>query len=325
MRIDRWTLMRFSGLWMFFAAALAAGPAAAENKTIGVSLPEAQNPFYVAMGKAIEARLADRGYKAIVLSADANVNEQISNLNDLIAAAVALIIMSPLNLEGPAPAVKAAKDAGIPVVMIARKLDDKYKDLWEAFVGFNIEKVGRLKGQWVVDNLKPGPVAMLLGPEGALFAIEQERGFREIVEPAGFKVAFTRNSVQTRENGVKLAEDALIAVPGLKAIYASNDDLALGAAQAVKAAGMGGKVAVLGTNGIPPAIAAIHRGDMAMTVQLDPVRWGQLGADIGVDFVEGRKPDSDFIEFQSEPVSQAEACGAMPPPLRERFGMPAKC
>jgi len=295
--------------------------AVAQDKKVGISLPEAQNPFYVLLGKSISGTLKKRGLEPLLLSADADVNEQISNVNDLMAAKVDLIIMSPMNLEGPAPAVQAANDAGIPVIMIARRLADKYKHLWKAFVGFDLAKVGAVKGKWVVDNLKPGKVAMLLGPEGALFSVEQERGFREVVEPAGFNVVWAQNSTQTRENGLKLGEDALIANSDIIAIYGSNDDIALGAAQAVKGSGMAGKVAVLGTNGTPPAIAAVHRGDVAATVLLDPFAWGRLGANTAADFLEGKAPASQFVEFQSELVTQANACAKMPPPLREKFGM----
>jgi ABC-type sugar transport system substrate-binding protein len=166
---------------------------------------------------------------------------------------------------------------------------------------------------------------MLLGPEGALFAIEQERGFRQVVEPAKFKVVFAQNSKQTRENGLRLAEDALIKNPDLVAIYASNDDVALGAAQAVKAAGKKGKVAVLGTNGTPPAVAAIYRGDIAATVQLDPFAWGFLGAATAAKYLKGKKLDNTFVEFESVLVSKPNSCKRMPPPLRKKFGMPAGC
>ena len=115
--------IRFSkymaGLLLAFFMTIGSSVHAAEK--VGVSLPEGQNPFYVLLGKALAKGLKKHGYEALVLSANADVNEQISNVNDLIAAKVKLIIMSPLNLEGPAPAVQAANDAGIPVIMIARR------------------------------------------------------------------------------------------------------------------------------------------------------------------------------------------------------------
>ena len=121
--------------------------------------------------------------------------------------------------------------------MVARTLDKRFGSVWKTFVGIHFDEVGKAKGEWVVRNTKPGKVAMLLGPAGALVMVEQEKSFRAAIEPAGYKVAFAQNSTQTRENGLKLTEDALVANPDLVAIYASNDDLALGATQAVKAAG----------------------------------------------------------------------------------------
>lgn len=308
------------------AAVMGLAAEAADKKLkIGVSLPEAQNPFYVAMGKSIVATLDKRGIEAILLSANADVNEQVSNIQDLIAAKVDAILMSPLDLEGPAPAVQAAHAAGIPIFMIARRLDDKYKNLWKGFIGFDLSEVGALKGEWVVKNLKPGKLAMLLGPAGSLFAVEQERGFRRVVEPKGFKVAWAQNSTQTRENGLKLAEDALVAHPDVIAIYGSNDDMALGAAQAVKAAGLKGKVHVLGTNGSPPALAAVHREDMAATVLLDPVSWGRQGADVTADFVQkGISPASQNVMLKSELVTPDNAFDKIPPPLREKLGVQPK-
>lgn len=308
------------------AMACLGGAEAADKKLrAGISLPEAQNPFYVAMGKSIVATFEKRGMESILLSANADVNEQVSNIQDLIAAKVDVILMSPLDLEGPAPAVQAAHAAGIPIFMIARRLDDKYKQLWKGFIGFDLSEVGALKGEWVVKNLKPGKVAMLLGPAGSLFAVEQERGFRRVVEPKGFKVAWAQNSTQTRENGLKLAEDALVAHSDLIAIYGSNDDMALGAAQAVKAAGLKGKVHVLGTNGSPPALAAVHREDMAATVLLDPVSWGRQGAEVTADFIQkGISPKSQDVMLRSELVTPDNAYDKIPPPLREKLGVQPK-
>lgn len=303
------------------------GPAAAADKKflVGVSLPEAQNPFYVAMGKSIVKTFNDRGIQANLLAANSDVNEQVSNVNDLIAAKVDAILMSPIDLEGPAPAVQKAHEAGIPIFMIARKLDAKYKHLWKTFVGFDLALCGELKGEWLVKNKQPGKVAMLLGTAGSALAIEQERGFRKVVEPAGFEIVWAQNSVQTRENGLHLAEDALVAHPDLVAIYASNDDLALGAAQAVKSMGMREKIAVLGMNGSPPALAAIHNGDMAATVLLDPVDWGRQGAVVVADYLQKQKmPASDFVQLDPRIVSQAEAYDLIPPPLREKFGVKPK-
>ncbi|MBN9049436.1 MAG: ABC transporter substrate-binding protein [Rhizobiales bacterium] len=311
--------------FLFSAALLAlmSGNAVAQTKTytVGISLPEAQNPFYVLLGKSAVETFKQRGIEATLLSANADVNEQINNINDLAAKKVDAILMSPLDTEGPASAVKRAHDAGIPIFMVARTLDKRFGNIWKTFVGIHFDEIGKSKGEWVVKNTKPGKVAMLLGPAGALVMVEQDKAFRSVIEPAGYKVTFAQNSTQTRENGLKLSEDALIANPDLVAIYASNDDLALGAAQAVKAAGKTGQVAVIGLNGSPPALAAVHKGEMAATVLLDPIGWGRTAALTVADYLQNKKEPEPFVTFQYRMVGQADAFDLIPPPLRERLGV----
>jgi ABC-type sugar transport system substrate-binding protein len=91
----------------------------------------------------------------------------------------------------------------------------------------------------------------------------------------------------TRERGVKQAEDVLVAHPDLKAIYTANDDVALGAMQAVLASGK--TTLVTGMNGVPPALRAVKDGKMAMTVELNPVLWGRLGVDVLASYLKGEK------------------------------------
>ena len=114
---------------------------------------------------------------------------------------------------------------------------------------------------------------------------------------------------------------ALVANPDLVAIYASNDDLALGAAQAVKTAGLTGKVAVIGLNGTPPALAAVHKGEMAATVLLDPVGWGKMAAETVADFLQKGKEPEPFVASHFRMVGKADAYDLVPPPLRERLGV----
>ena len=309
---------------MVLAAGLASlTPVQSQDKKfrVGISLPEAQNPFYVALGRSAVAQFKERGIDATLLSANADVNEQINNINDLVASKVDAILLSPLDTEGPASAVINASKAGIPVFMVARTLDKRFGNIWKTFVGIHFDAIGKAKGDWLVKNSKPGKVAMLLGPAGALVMVEQEKFFRSAIEPAGYKVVFAQNSTQTRENGLKLAEDALVANPDLVAIYASNDDLALGASQAVKSAGKSAQVAVIGLNGSPPALAAVHKGEMAATVLLDPVGWGRTAANTVADFLQNKKEPAPFVTFDFRMVDKADAFDLIPPPLRERLGV----
>ncbi|ROT43914.1 ABC transporter substrate-binding protein [Pusillimonas sp. NJUB218] len=293
----------------------------AKEFRVGISSPESQNPFHVVMARSIAETLKARGIEPMLMAANADVNQQINSIGDMVAAKVDAILVAPLNAEGPAAALVKAKDAGIPVFMYARTLDPKYADVWESFNGMDAVQVGRDKARWMAENTKPGKVAMLTGMAGAAPMIEQETGFREVITAAGYQIAFSQTSNMTREYGIKLTEDALVTNPDLVGIYAANDDLALGAAQAVKVAGLQGKVVVIGLNGAPSALAAIHNGDLTATVLLDPVGWGKTAANVVADYLlEGKKP-AKFTPMDHKVVTQKEAYDNIPPPLREKLGV----
>ena len=103
-------------------------------------------------------------------------------------------------------------------------------------------------------------------------------------------IVFKNDGLLTRERGLKNAEDALVANPDLAAIYAANDDVALGVTQAVIAAGRKGQTLVTGMNGVPPALRAVKDGSLALTVELKPADWGKLGVDTLAIYLTGQKP-----------------------------------
>ena len=105
----------------------------------------------------------------------------------------------------------------------------------------------------------------------------------------GIQIVFKTDGPLTRERGVKNAEDALVANPDLAAIYTANDDVALGAMQAVLAANRKGQTIVTGMNGVPPALRASRTAISAMTIELNPVLWGRMGVDMLADFLKGDK------------------------------------
>ena len=152
-------------------------------------------------------------------------------------------------------------------------------------------QVGRDIAEWTAKKLNgKGKVAMLQGPSGAPTFRNLAQGYTEVMAKyPKIQIAFRADGPMTRERGVKQAEDAMVANPDLKAIYAANDDVALGAAQAVVAAGRSDKTIVTGMNGVPPALRALKDGKIAMTVELNPYLWGRLGVDVLATCLKGDK------------------------------------
>ena len=264
-------------------------PSPAQQKiTIGVSLAQDDNPFYIVMLKGIRARAGELGWDVATVSANEDKVKQINGVQDLVARGVKGILISPIDAVGVNAAYDAAKAANIPIVSIARGSTSPNQTI---HVAMDEKQIGRDIAAWTAKAIGgEGKVAMLLGPSGAPTFRNLADGYTEVMAKyPKIQIAFRTDGPLTRERGVKQAEDALVANPDLKAIYCANDDVALGAAQAVIAAGRSDKTIVTGMNGVPPALHALKDGKIAMTVELNPFLWGRLGVDVLAQYLKGDK------------------------------------
>jgi ribose transport system substrate-binding protein len=274
---------------MLLSAALAPAPAAAQQKvTIGVSLAQDDNPFYIAMLRGIRARAQELGWEVATVSANEDKVKQINGVQDLVARGVKGILISPIDAVGVNAAYDAAKAGNIPIVSVARGSASPNQTL---HVAMDEKQIGRDIAEWTAKEIGgEGKVAMLLGPSGAPTFRNLAEGYTEVMaKHPKIQIAFRNDGPLTRERGVKNAEDALVANPDLKAIYTANDDVALGAMQAVLASNRGGKTLVTGMNGVPPALRAVKEGNLAMTIELNPILWGRLGVDVLATYLKGEK------------------------------------
>jgi ribose transport system substrate-binding protein len=254
--------------------------------TIGVSLSSDSNPFYIAMRKGIETRAKELGWSTRFVSANDSVAAQISGVEDLVAQGVDGILISPIDTVASRPAYAAAAAAGIPIMSIARSADGSAQT---AAIGMNEVQIGHDIGHWLAEATGgKGAVGMIAGPSGSETFRNLADGFTaEIAKAPDMKIVFRKDTTLSREEGLRIAQDLLVAHPEVKAIYAGNDELALGAIQAVAAAGKTGSVIVTGMNGVPPAVAAVKRGELGLTVDLNPVKWGILGVDTMASWLKG--------------------------------------
>jgi ABC-type sugar transport system substrate-binding protein len=272
-------------------AATLAGGAAAQSKVIGVSLASDDNPFYIAMLKGIRDRAKELGYEVTTVSANEDIARQLNGIHDLIAKKVAGILISPIDAKALCSGYDAAKAANIPIMSIARGSACASQTV---HVAVNEIQIGHDIAEWIAKAInKKGKIAMLRGPQGAQAFQNFAKGFSDtIAKYPDIKVVFSHDMLLTRENGLKYGEDALVAHPDLRAIYGANDDLGLGSAQAVRQANKKKDIIVTGMNGIPPALRAVQRGEMDLTVLLNPLRWGRLGIDTMHAHLTGKKIDA---------------------------------
>ncbi len=283
----------------------------AEKKVIGLALASDTNPFYILMRKGVIMRAKELGWKVRVVTANEDVAKQVDGVMDLVAQKVDGILISPIDAVATNAAFEAAYRAGIPIISIARGAKSKYQTL---FVAMDSVGIGRAIAAWAAKAAGgQGKVAMIAGPAGANVFQDLAKGFeQEMAKHKGLKIVYKQTAPLTRERGLKHAEDILVAYPDIRVIYAANDEIAMGAAQAVAAAGKTGKVIITGLNGVPPALKAVAAGRLSMTVVINPIAWGRLGVDVMDGYFKGKRPKQKvFVKYII--ATKANAARYLPP------------
>jgi galactofuranose transport system substrate-binding protein len=263
------------------------------KKTVGFSQMENNGPWRIAETKSMKDEAAKRGYELIVTDAQGQTSKQVSDVEDLIARRVGAIFLAPREFEGLAPALQAAKEAKIPVFLIDREAAGKVGEDYVTFIGSNFVEEGQRVGEWVVKQTggKAG-VVILEGTAGSSVALDRNKGFREVVDKnPDIKILASQPANFTRAEGQKVMEN-LIQAHGkeITVVYTHNDEMALGAIQALKAANMnpGKDVLVVSVDGQKSALEAIQAGDMNVTVECNP-RFGPIAFDTYEKFLKGEQ------------------------------------
>jgi ribose transport system substrate-binding protein len=222
------------------------------------------------------------------VSANEDKLKQINGVQDLVARGVKGVLISPIDAVGVNAAYDAAAAAKVPIVSVARGSTSANQTI---HVAMDEKQIGRDIAEWTAQKLGgKGKVALLMGPSGVPTFRNLGDGYAEtMAKYPGIQIVVKHDGPLTRERGVKQAEDVLVANPDLAAIYTANDDVALGAMQAVNAVNRKGRTLVTGMNAMPPALRAVKEENLAMTVELNPVEWGRLGVDVLATFFKGDK------------------------------------
>ena len=291
------------------APAPAAGeqPAAAapEGKTytIAFSVPAMSFPFFVHMEKQVRDEAAKMGnVEIITLDGQDNTTKQTADLEGVIAQGYDGLIVSPKTSDGLTSVIQQVIDAGIPVVTIDRRADGVTGLL--AHVGADNVIGGEEQGKAILSLFPDGAkIIELLGTPGASPAIDRSAGLHNIIDPAGnIEVVCQQTGEFNRDKGLTVTENCLSANPDAQAIVAANDDMALGAVEAVKAAGL--DIPILGFDALPEALLAVRDGAMYGTVEQFPGGQSRTALQTIVSFiVSGAAPESDVVLLSPKMVT----------------------
>ncbi|MCX5516008.1 LacI family transcriptional regulator [Kaistia algarum] len=279
----------------FAAMSAVPAPAAAadEKITILASVPGLTFPFFVHMMNAFKAEAEKQGVAVIESDGQVSSPKQTADVEAAITQGVKGIVISPNEVDAMAPALQQAVEAGIPVVTVDRRVAQVEGIL--AHIGADNVKGGEAQGELILKLYPDGAtIVNLQGQSGASPAIDRNKGLHNVLDKAGdkYKVVFEQTAGFDRAKGLSVTEAALagLAEPP-KVIVAANDDMALGAMEAVKGRNLSG-IAIIGFDALPEALAQVRDGGLTATIEQFPGKQSAMGVDTLVAFIkDGKKPE----------------------------------
>ena len=265
---------------------------AVTNGTIGLSVSTQNNPFFVTLVEGAEAAAAKLGVKMTVADAGDDVTKQVSDIEDLVSKGISVLIVNPVDSDAVTGAVEAAKAKGVKVISVDRAVNGV--DIDCQIASDNVTGAA-LATQFIVDTLGEGAkVAELQGISGASAAIDRSAGFHSIADE---KLTVVGSQVANfdRTEGMSVMENMLQANANIQAVFAANDEMALGALEAVSGAGK--DILVVGFDATDDAIEAIKAGRMGATIAQQPRLIGATAVENAVKLINGESiPSSIPVE-----------------------------
>jgi ABC-type sugar transport system substrate-binding protein len=265
---------------------LSGAAGAADKIRIGLVLPDLSNQAIADIDTGARARAAELGNVEILTTASYSGEEQAKAIENYVAQKVDVIAYDSIDAAAVGPAIVKANEAKIPVIAtISAAAGGKSV----TFITPDFREDGRIIGRWMVGKLgKDGIVAHVEGNPADAAGAALTAGFKEGLATGGItKLVASAPSDWDREKALAVATDILTAHPDLQGLYGANDDVAMGALQAIKAAGRSGKILLAGHNGTCEALASILKGDLNFTVMLFNQPLGRLTVDTALKVLKG--------------------------------------
>ena len=267
----------------------------AKTMTVALVVKTVNHPYFIDMEQGAREAANRLGIQLVVQGAEreVDVEKQMQIVENLIQRRVDAICLAPSGSRELVPAVVKANRAGIPVMVLDTRIDST--TLKEAgghvvtFIGSDNYEGGRIAGQCVVELSKGnGIVAILEGIPGHETGDARRRGFHDVVQKTpGIRVVASQTANWERDQGFNVFQNMLQAHPDIQVLFACNDLMALGAMEAIAAAGKTGKILVVGFDAVKDGRDAIRQGTMAASVAQHPDEMGKIGVESAYRFLQG--------------------------------------
>lgn len=260
-----------------------------KSEAIGFSVSTLNNPFFVSLADGAKAAASEKDAKLIVVDAGDDAAKQTSDIEDLISRNVGVLIVNPVDSDAVAPVVKDAIAKGIKVIAVDRVVNGVEVDCQIA--SDNVAGA-RMATEYLKELIGEGAkVAELQGVPGASATIDRGAGFHEVADK-GFTIVASQSANFNRAEGMDVMENILQSNGDIKGIFAHNDEMALGAVEAIASSQK--DIKVVGFDATDDAQAAVKAGKMAATVAQKPDKMGETAVETALKMLAGEAVEASI-------------------------------
>ncbi len=257
--------------------------------SVGLSVSTLNNPFFVSLSEGAKAKAKELNINLNVVNASDDTAKQASDIEDLISKNVKVIIVNPVDSDAVAPAVESAIAANIPVIALDRIVNGVEVD---AQIASDNVAGAKMAGEYLVELIgEKAKVAELIGIPGASATIDRGKGFHEVADNK-LNVIASQTANFNRAEGLTVMENILQANPDVKGVFAHNDEMALGALEAVKA--IGKDIVIIGFDATDDAVLSVKEGDMKATVAQKPDLMGAIAVETALKIINGETVEKNI-------------------------------
>lgn len=280
--------------------------------TVGFAQTGSESGWRAANTESMKAAFsAENGFELVFNAADNKPEAQIAAVRSFINQGVDAIVIAPIVEDGWDDVLKEAQEAGIPVILEDRTVTAS-DDLYATWVGLDFKKEGETAGKWAAETFGDTPTNMVVleGTTGSAPANDRAEGFASAIEGTGITTLDSQTGNFTRADGKTVMEGFLQKYGSdIDLVYAHNDDMALGAIDAIEAAGLvpGTDIQIVSIDAVKDGMLALIDGKINFIVECNPLL-GDLAAGLVKDVLDGKTPDKKvYVEDQSFTAEQAAA------------------
>ncbi len=254
--------------------------------TIALVVSTLNNPFFVSMKDGAQKEADKLGYNLVILDSQNNPAKELANVQDLTVRGTKLLLINPTDSDAVGNAVKMANQANIPVITLDRLAN---AGTVVSHVASDNRFGGKMAGDFIAKKVgTDAKVIQLEGIAGASAARERGEGFKQSMEKNKFQLLASQPADFDRTKGLNVMQNLLTAHPDVQAVFAQNDEMALGALRALQTAGKT-DVLVVGFDGTDDGIKAVESGKMGATIAQRPDQIGVIGVQTADKVLKGEK------------------------------------